>query len=101
MQGELFRGSRGCRSRQGSNLDDGLCWRARNPTGGIPGSLRQSKCHPPCKERGLPLQDEAYPAEISLDPGACRRMRVRADQDPHDRERVTYADQGAEPRQSI
>ena len=37
----------GCRSRQGSNLDEGLHRRARNLTGGISASLRQSKCHPP------------------------------------------------------
>ena len=60
--------------------------------------MRQSKCHPPCEERGLPLQDEAYPAEVSLDPGASRR--ARADEDPHDREWVRHADQGADSRQA-
>ena len=36
--------------------------------------------------------DEAYPAEILLDPGASRGTRVRADEDPHDRERIRHAD---------
>ena len=45
-------------------------------------------------------QDEAYPAEVSLDPGASRRTRVRADEDPHDRKRVRHADQGADTRQA-
>ena len=40
-------------------------------------------------------------AEVSLDPGASRRTRVRADEDPHDRKRwVRHADQGADTRQA-
>ena len=46
------------------------------------------------------LQDEAYLAQISLDPGASRRTRVRADEDPHGRERVRYVDQGTDTRQA-
>ena len=61
---------------------------------------RQSKCHPPCKEHSVPLQDEAYPAQVSLDTGASRRSRVRADEDPHGRERVRHADQSADTRQA-
>ena len=49
------------------------------------------------EEWGLPLQDKAYPAEVSLDPGASRRTRV---EDPHDRERVRHADQGTDTRQA-
>ena len=87
-------------SRQGSTMDEGLHRGARYPARGIPTLLRQSKCHPPCEERGLPLQNEAYPAEVSLDPGASRRTRVRADEDPHDRKWVRHADQGADSRQA-
>ena len=52
------------------------------------------------EERGVPLQDEAYPTQVSLDPGASRRTRVRADEDPHDRERVRHADQSTDIRQA-
>ena len=81
-------------------MDEGLHRRARDPARGIPALLRQSKCHPPCKERGLPFPDETYPAEVPLDPGESRRSRVRADEDPHGGERVGYADQGADARQA-
>ena len=47
-----------------------------------------------------PLQDEAYPAQVSLDPGASRRTRVHTDEDPHDRKRVRHADQGADIRRA-
>ena len=62
--------------------------------------MRQSKCQPPCEERGLPLQDEAYPTEVSLDPRASRRTRVRAHEDPHEREWVRHVDQGVNTRQA-
>ena len=71
----------GCRSQQGNNLDEGLHPRARNPTGGIPGPLRQSKCHPPCKERGLPLQDQALPKEIPLASGDSLQMQMMKGKD--------------------
>ena len=90
----------GCRSPQGSNLDEGLHQRARDPTRGIATLLRQSKYHPPCEEHGVPLQDEAYPMQVSLNPGASRRTRVHADKDPPDRERVRHVDQGTDTRQA-
>ena len=34
-----------------------------------------------------------------MDPGASRITRVRANEDPHDRERVKNVDQGADSRQ--
>ena len=34
-----------------------------------------------------------------MDPGASRGTKVRADEDPQDRERVKHADQGADSRQ--
>ena len=54
------------------------------PARGLPAPLRQSKCHPPCQERGVPLQDEAYPA--------CRGPRVRVEEDSHGEKQVRHAD---------
>ena len=63
-------------------MDEGLHRRARYPARGVPALLRQSKCHPPCKERNLPFPDEANPAKVPLDLGKSRRPGVRADEDP-------------------
>ena len=35
-----------------------------------------------------------------MDPGASRRARVRANEDPHDRERVKLVDEGTDTRQA-
>ena len=64
-------GNRG--SQQRGNLDEGLHQRVRDPVGGIPALLRQSKCHPTREERCIPLLNQAHPEEISLAPGEGRR----------------------------
>ena len=56
----------------------------------VPSTLRRTR---------RTIQDEAYPAQVSLDLRTSRRKRVRANEDPHDRERVKNVDQGADSRQ--
>ena len=56
--------------------------------------MRQSKCHPPCKERRLPLEEQAHPEEIPLAPREGRRKGLFSNKDPHRREHVRYANEG-------
>ena len=56
------------KSWKGSNLDEGFHQRDKDPIGGIPALLQQSKFHPPCEECILPLEDQAHSKEISLAP---------------------------------
>ena len=67
---------------------------------GIPTLLRQPKCHPPCEECCLPLEDQPHPEEIPLAPGEARREGFCSDEDPQSRERIRHVDKGVVGRKA-
>ena len=74
----------GCkRIRQGNYLDEGVHWRVGVSARRIPTLLRQPKCHLPCKECFLPLEDQAHLEEIPLALRSGRRKGFFLGKNPH------------------